>query len=135
MNALSTDRLHAVSRFVGQRRTRGLDLVERLALLHQIRDDVAHENHHVAIVHDLHLLGEAAVSGNDVGADVLVDERRRRNRQVDQPVQRVDLALDAPAVGQIDHGKRVMSMTSPVTTTSDALKSTKLSASLWAAGW
>ena len=46
------------------------------------------------------------MSGDDVGADILVDERRRRNRQVDQPVQGVDLALDAPAVGQVDDGKR-----------------------------
>ena len=32
-------------------------------------------------------------------------------------------------------GKRVVSITSPATTTSEPRNSTKLSASLWAAGW
>ena len=40
-----------------------------------------------------------------------------------------------PPLARSITGKRVVSMTSPVTTTSDARNSTKLSASLWAAGW
>src|SRR5215467_15193152 len=74
--------LCAIPRFVRQRGARGFDLVERLALLHEIRHDIADQHDHVAVVDDLHLLAESAVAGNHVSAHVLIDERRGRNRKV-----------------------------------------------------
>src|ERR1700683_4406788 len=66
-------RLPAVPCLVRQRWMGTLDLIERFPLLDHRRNHVAHQHHHVAIVHHLHLFREASVTRNHISPYILVD--------------------------------------------------------------
>src|SRR5665213_345375 len=94
-----------VARRISRRRLRGLDLLERHALLAQVLNAIANDRHHVAVVDDVELIAETAMPRDDVGAAVLRDERDRRNREIHEPVERVDFALHAAAARDVDDRK------------------------------
>src|SRR5271165_7153036 len=88
-------RSRTILRLIRFRRRRFFDLIERLSLLDHIRDHVAHGHHHVAVIHNFHLLAEPPVTWYHVSPDPLVDKGCRRDCQFNQLVQGVDLSLYA----------------------------------------
>src|SRR5262249_40824081 len=87
------------------RRLGSLDVGERSSSLDQIADPVAHDRHHVPIVDDVQLIAEPAVSWYDDRARFARDNRSRWNREVDETVERRELALHPAAALGVDHGK------------------------------
>src|SRR5579871_5026173 len=87
------------------RRGGGLDLVQRHAALDQILDRVADDHDHVAVLDRIRLVVDAAVSGYDAGSAALENKGHRPHRELDNTIQRVDLALHAAASLDIDDGK------------------------------
>ena len=79
------------------------DLVEELDRsyhdTHERLNPIADDGHHVAVLDDVGFVGQAAVARDDVGAALLMV---LRNRDVDDPVQRVEDALDAAAARAVD---------------------------------
>src|SRR5579862_7041230 len=114
---------------------RRLDLLEVLSLLDEVLDDIFDDDHHVAVVHNIHLLAEPPVTRDHVRSDTLIDKRNRRDGQLDQLIQGVDLSLDAPAVRNIDDRKSGSVQDVPGDHDIGAAENAKLSAPLWAAGW
>ena len=63
------------------------------------RDPVADDRDHVAVVGDVRLVAEPAVARDHHGASFLV---LARNRDVEDPIQAVDNALEAAALLRIE---------------------------------
>src|ERR1700685_4263176 len=64
-------RLRAVLGLIGFGRSRLFYLSARLALLDQIRDHVADDHHHVAVIHHVQLLAHPPMAWNHVCSDSL----------------------------------------------------------------
>ena len=70
-----------------------------IALLEHVLHAVANDRHHVAVVGDVGRVAEPAVSGNDQRAAF---EAELGKRDIDDVVERVDLAVDAAAARDVD---------------------------------
>ena len=63
-------------------------------------DAVADDRDHVAILDDVGFVADPAVTGNHVGAALLIP---RRHGDLEDPVERGDRAVDGAAVRDVDH--------------------------------
>ena len=82
-----------------------LTSVERSSRLDQIADPIADDRHHVTVLDDVVLIAETTVPGDDDGAGLAGHDRHRGHGQIDEAVERRDLALDASAAFDVDDGK------------------------------
>src|SRR5262245_6228456 len=94
--------VRSVSPRVSSYRRRCLNLFERLPFRDQIADSIADDRHHVPVLDDVELIADAAMAGNYKGPGLPGNERNRWNRQLDEAVQSIDLALNAPASLDVD---------------------------------
>src|SRR3984957_9712851 len=81
--------------------SRGLDLLQRHAFLDGVLHAVAHNGDHVAIFHHIEFVADTAVTRNDIRSAFLL---MLGNRDIDDIVQGVDLALNAASAFHINKG-------------------------------
>src|SRR5204862_5044373 len=87
---------HSVNAVEVQRRLRGVDLLQRHALLLQIEDAVADDDHHVPVDGDVGGVAQPAMTGHNHRTALM---SVLGEGDVDDLVQRVDFALHRAAPG------------------------------------
>src|SRR5262249_35038748 len=95
----------AVPSHVSFRRLGCLYFGERSSRLHQIADPVSDDRYHVPILDDVQLIAEATVPGDDDRARLARHDGYRGYGQIDETIERRDLALDAAAAFDVDDRK------------------------------
>src|SRR6266496_4285259 len=90
-------RVRAVPARVTSRRGSRLDLVQCQAGLDQIANAIANDGHHVTVLRDVELVAHATMAGNHEGAFLPGHNRHRRNRGIDQAIERRDFTLNRAA--------------------------------------
>src|SRR5262249_22661893 len=81
------------------------DLGERSSCLDQIADVVSYDRHHIPILDNIKLIAEVTVPGHDDGSRLARHDRYRGDGQIDETIERCDLALDAAAALDVDNGE------------------------------
>src|SRR5260370_899313 len=93
----TTDR--PISAIVVARWPRGLYPFKSHSAMDHVRDAIAQNRDHIAVFHYIGFVAQPAMAGNYHGSAFLL---RGGNGQIENPVQRVDHALETPPALQID---------------------------------
>src|SRR5947207_10792277 len=97
--------VRAVPARVSSRRGGRLDLVKGQAGFDQVANPIANDGDHVTVFRDVKLIADAPVPRDDERAFFPRHDRHRRNRDLDDPVQRGDFALNSAAARYVNPGK------------------------------
>src|SRR5437867_2459528 len=73
--------------------------------MEHIRDRIADNHDHVAIIDQIDVVVDVAIGRNDRRTATLMKEGKRANREIEDMVQSVDLTLNAAASRNIDRWK------------------------------
>src|SRR5207248_10371449 len=71
----------------------------------QIADPIANDRHHVTVLDDIVLIAQTTMSRDDDSAGLTGDDGHRSHGQIDEAIERRNLALNAPAALDVDDGK------------------------------
>ena len=105
-------------------------MIQRQAYGRQITNSVANDGDHVAVLDHIRFIPDSAVPGNHTRSAHLV---QLGNGHVNNGIQSINDALNAPAVRQVDF-QLVVTKMSPALMTSDARKKTSTSPAECAVG-
>src|SRR5262249_40068160 len=97
--------VRSIPSHISFRRRGSLDLFERASLLDKIAHAILNDRKHVTIFHHVELTAHAPMAGNHQRSRFTRDDRNRRNREINQVIERRDLTLNASAVFDINDRK------------------------------
>src|SRR5262249_56208975 len=98
-------RIRTVAASVSPCWRRCFDLIQSSAAFDQVTNTVTNYGNHVAVLHHIELIANSAVSRNDECSFLTRDNRHRRDRQVNEPVERGNFALYTPTPSHLDNAE------------------------------